>query len=378
MENLVLCPRCEESGIETPVLPDQRSKADEDEGVPPVARCGRCDYVFCALCLSLYHGKDRCLAPEEKAAQAAMRRLAGSDYKSAAEKRKLRREAERGYLVCIDVDDDMLPIDAAGHMTRDQEPNIGEGDRVIAVHAGIPERITGKPLWDAKVDNICTLSTVLMESPRPLSIRLVRTVNESASQRLRQRRLMEELLTLREIARQSQPCPKCKVPVNRSMGCNHMQCTQCRTHFCYRCGIQMDAQDPYAHFKVGGCKTFDDDTVQQMALQERHPGFIDHELEELRQEFGDQRELFVQFQRDRGLRAPDFAGGRGSVAARRRMGDVRCPTCGQWNSRVGNLNHIRCGMCRNSYCGHCRRRIQGVTSHHYRGETACPQHFRVE
>ena len=159
--NLVLCPRCEENGLETPVLPDP---VDEEDEAMPVARCERCGYVFCAKCLSLYHGKEPCLAPEERAQQAAMRRLGTAQ--SVAEKRKLKREAQKGYLVCVDVGEDMLPIDAAGHSTEDRD-SVAEGDKVIAVHAGVPDKLTGRALWDAKFDNICDLPTVLMESARP-------------------------------------------------------------------------------------------------------------------------------------------------------------------------------------------------------------------
>lgn len=31
-------------------------------------------------------------------------------------------------------------------------------------------------------------------------------------------------------------CPGCKSIIEKSEGCNHMTCDQCRTHFCYRCG----------------------------------------------------------------------------------------------------------------------------------------------
>ena len=170
-------------------------------------------------------------------------------------------------------------------------------------------------------------------------------------------------------------CPTCNVRVQRSFGCNHMTCTQCRTHFCYRCGTRLDSESPYGHFRSGGCPTFDTAEVQRMAQREQQgQGYVEDELRRLQEEFGDQRELFAQFQRGRvQLRG---AGGRGNVAARLRMGNVQCPTCGQWNGRVGGLNHIRCGMCRSSYCGHCRRRIQGVIAHHFRGEQSCPQHWQ--
>ena len=160
LKGVVFCPRCEEGGRETPVLPDK----EEDDGNPPVARCARCEYAFCAKCLGLYHGCDPCLHPEERAQQAAMRRLEHSQ--GAAERRKLKREAERGYLVGINEGDNLPLIDAAGYITEDQEPNILEGDYVSAVHAGAPERITGSTLWDKQRDGICSLPEVLKDAPR--------------------------------------------------------------------------------------------------------------------------------------------------------------------------------------------------------------------
>jgi len=37
-----------------------------------------------------------------------------------------------------------------------------------------------------------------------------------------------------------QQCPRCKVGVERTFGCNHMFCTSCRTEFCYSCGKEWD------------------------------------------------------------------------------------------------------------------------------------------
>ncbi|KAF8548673.1 hypothetical protein OG21DRAFT_1516076 [Imleria badia] len=54
-------------------------------------------------------------------------------------------------------------------------------------------------------------------------------------------------------------CPKCRTPVQKNGGCNHMTCVSpgCNTHFCYRCGKQITrASIPFlvrsavnAHFK---------------------------------------------------------------------------------------------------------------------------------
>ncbi|KAI0271530.1 hypothetical protein BC834DRAFT_447423 [Gloeopeniophorella convolvens] len=56
-------------------------------------------------------------------------------------------------------------------------------------------------------------------------------------------------------------CPGCHVPVEKSVGCNHMTCAKCKQHFCYRCGAKLEASNPYKHFSTPreGCysKLFD-------------------------------------------------------------------------------------------------------------------------
>ena len=38
------------------------------------------------------------------------------------------------------------------------------------------------------------------------------------------------------IYKSSKPCPRCSTMINRSQGCDHMFCTNCRTHFNYVTG----------------------------------------------------------------------------------------------------------------------------------------------
>ncbi|KAL0252531.1 hypothetical protein I308_101923 [Cryptococcus tetragattii IND107] len=47
-------------------------------------------------------------------------------------------------------------------------------------------------------------------------------------------------------------CPSCSVRVEKSVGCNHMQCGRCSAHFCYRCGQSIKPADPYKHFNTPG------------------------------------------------------------------------------------------------------------------------------
>lgn len=52
------------------------------------------------------------------------------------------------------------------------------------------------------------------------------------------------------------PCPTCNSPTQKSVGCNHMKCFQCNTHFCYLCSSWLDGQMPYKHFNTRGTKCF--------------------------------------------------------------------------------------------------------------------------
>lgn len=50
-------------------------------------------------------------------------------------------------------------------------------------------------------------------------------------------------------------CPGCDQGVEKNYGCNHMQCGQCKTHFCWVCGE--GPIDPGRHFSSrGGCDQF--------------------------------------------------------------------------------------------------------------------------
>lgn len=46
-----------------------------------------------------------------------------------------------------------------------------------------------------------------------------------------------------------QRCPRCKIVVQRSEGCNKMKCTVCSTPFCYLCGEMLYIDDPYEHYR---------------------------------------------------------------------------------------------------------------------------------
>jgi hypothetical protein len=57
---------------------------------------------------------------------------------------------------------------------------------------------------------------------------------------------MEELLSEAKLVR----CPGCRVSYHKQQGCNHMTCVQCKTNFCYLCGVVLQGdRDLGAHFE---------------------------------------------------------------------------------------------------------------------------------
>ncbi|KAJ6627169.1 hypothetical protein B0H10DRAFT_2161254 [Mycena sp. CBHHK59/15] len=65
-------------------------------------------------------------------------------------------------------------------------------------------------------------------------------------------RYEEEQLNKKWLAASTTACPGCAVATEKSLGCNHMTCTKCKTHFCFRCGKKLVPTDPYAHFSTPG------------------------------------------------------------------------------------------------------------------------------
>ncbi|KAL9084366.1 MAG: hypothetical protein Q9159_005274 [Coniocarpon cinnabarinum] len=58
----------------------------------------------------------------------------------------------------------------------------------------------------------------------------------------------EDKASLEFIRLNTSPCPSCSTPTQKQMGCNHMICGQCETHFCYLCSSWLNPGNPYEHF----------------------------------------------------------------------------------------------------------------------------------
>lgn len=60
----------------------------------------------------------------------------------------------------------------------------------------------------------------------------------------------EEIATDSYLTKYSRICPTCRARCQKIMGCNHMECFQCKTHFCYLCQAFLNPHNPYIHFNT--------------------------------------------------------------------------------------------------------------------------------
>ncbi|EXJ60952.1 hypothetical protein A1O7_05105 [Cladophialophora yegresii CBS 114405] len=72
--------------------------------------------------------------------------------------------------------------------------------------------------------------------------------NARCSPRRQQELNEEERATAEYFQKFSTPCPTCNAPAQKTMGCNHMTCFKCKTHFCYLCAAYLMPENPYRHY----------------------------------------------------------------------------------------------------------------------------------
>jgi E3 ubiquitin-protein ligase RNF14 len=61
-----------------------------------------------------------------------------------------------------------------------------------------------------------------------------------------QQKILDELRSLKEIMKDAKQCPKCKMAISKTEGCNKMVCWNCKEYFCYQCNSAITG---YEHFR---------------------------------------------------------------------------------------------------------------------------------
>ena len=60
----------------------------------------------------------------------------------------------------------------------------------------------------------------------------------------------EEKASEEYLKKHSTACPTCAARCQKTMGCNHMVCFKCNSHFCYLCSSWLSEENPYKHFNT--------------------------------------------------------------------------------------------------------------------------------
>lgn len=60
----------------------------------------------------------------------------------------------------------------------------------------------------------------------------------------------EEKASEEYLRKHSTACPTCNARCQKTMGCNHMICFKCNSHFCYLCSASLAEDNPYKHFNT--------------------------------------------------------------------------------------------------------------------------------
>ncbi|XP_062073564.1 uncharacterized protein LOC133777831 [Humulus lupulus] len=154
-------------------------------------------------------------------------------------------------------------------------------------------------------------------------------------QKHREREMINELLSIKEILRDAKQCPSCKMAISRTEGCNKMVCDNCGQYFCYRCNKAIDGYD---HFRDATCDLFPQEMIQNW------------------EERINPRQVVAQMQ------VQLYVGGHGQF----------CPNCRQFNIKVGNNNHLFCWACQAKYCYLCKKIVRRGSQHY--GPKGCKQH----
>ncbi|XP_057443643.1 uncharacterized protein LOC130735763 [Lotus japonicus] len=156
-------------------------------------------------------------------------------------------------------------------------------------------------------------------------------------QKRKELEIINEMLSMKEVQRDSQPCPSCHMAISRIEGCNKMICGNCGQYFCYRCNKALDKLNPYDHYGDFSCDLFAPKApIPTWEVRLNH------------------RQAAAQ------------------IRAELHQHGAACPNCRQFNAKIENNNHMFCWACQSHYCYLCKEVVRRYTDHY--GPKGCKQH----
>ena len=165
---------CPRSSCQTAVLIDQ--------DVGNLGRCAACNFVFCVLCKLTFHGQGACPGTELVVPKRKTTEIQPDGAKSTTNEDL--GEMEDFFINVFESD---TYVNGTVQKRNEMERKYGKGEKSLS--------------------NTINPSKTLQNFASEITIDLVTT-----------------------------PCPKCRCPIEKNQGCNHMHCTVCGCDFCYACG----------------------------------------------------------------------------------------------------------------------------------------------
>uniref|UniRef100_A0A146KLQ7 RBR-type E3 ubiquitin transferase n=2 Tax=Lygus hesperus TaxID=30085 RepID=A0A146KLQ7_LYGHE len=209
MSDITYCPRL---ACGSPVLRDGDDK---------MAACLACNYNFCVLCRSSYHGVDYCpLRPEEVDKIIRQYQLADDAGRESLENQYgiSRRISQQ---VPSRIEQIILEYD--------------EGDDEVKTRLELRYGLAQiKRLKKDTAGELRRIVNQYQNGDDEVRCRLKRMFGFQEIQKLIKYNV-NTVLSMDWLDRNAKNCPKCNAPIQKISGCNHMVCWKCKTSFCWHC-----------------------------------------------------------------------------------------------------------------------------------------------
>lgn len=99
--------------------------------------------------------------------------------------------------------------------------------------------------WQPSATDLCVDCFVMLSFNWTSPACCPQFVYLQASGKVSDKEMARELLTIRKLFSDIQLCPKCRMPIVKTEGCNKMSCGNCGQLLCFRCGRAISGYDHF-------------------------------------------------------------------------------------------------------------------------------------